>query len=253
MLKGKCRLRWDYIAFNETIWFQGWCSCKQVYSAFSEFLWWILLLFIQGVLSVPMGILMHQLYSLKASFFTQCRIPESPHDFISIVLRLATGLALSSLEIQWHLSFFQQTNASQHEDWWRSHFKFSSCEGGKGSSKGKEARLCVSTAESLRTCDWCCHFLCKAPQQPKGSVGRLFLACNQLVNLRGRSYFPLWCGVLYSTVGIFMRQPISTRSFFFCRGQKPQKETAYKSKDQLPIFLCFGRGALVSLSRSPTL
>ena len=104
---------------------------------------------------------------------------QSPHDFISIVLRLATGLALSSLEIQWHLSFFQQTNASQHEDWWRSHFKFSSCEGGKGSSKGKEARLCVSTAESLRTCDWCCHFLCKAPQQPKGSVGRLFLGSNR--------------------------------------------------------------------------
>ena len=32
-------------------------------------------------------------------------IAESPHDFMSIVLRLAAGLVLSSLEIHWQLSF----------------------------------------------------------------------------------------------------------------------------------------------------
>ena len=124
-----------------------------------------------------MGILMHQLYSLKASFFTQWSIAESPHVFMSIVLRLAAGLELSSLEINWQLSFFPTNKC-----FWQ-HFKFKSCEGGKGSSKGKEARSCVfGTASSLRSCAWCCHFLCKAPQQPKGSVGRLLLGGNQLVS-----------------------------------------------------------------------
>ena len=75
--------------------------------------------------------------------------------------------------------FFQQTNASQHEDYKIDEDRISSSAHVKVArvpQKAKRQEVAFLAQHSLlEPVLECCHFLCKAPQQPKGSVGRLFL------------------------------------------------------------------------------
>lgn len=77
------------------------------------------------------------------------------------------------------IEFFQQTNASQHEDYKTDEDRISCSAHVKVArvpQKAKRQEVAFLAQHSLlEPVLECCHFLCKAPQQPKGSVGRLFL------------------------------------------------------------------------------
>ena len=69
--------------------------------------------------------------------------------------------------------FFQQTNAFD-SIWNATHVKVA-----RVPQKAKRQEVAFLAQHSLlEPVLECCHFLCKAPQQPKGSVGRLFLGSD---------------------------------------------------------------------------